>query len=175
MSAYIVHSEHIRVLVWAGLNYSRPGSPMTWHVPDPENAVSPETVHTSFGTHYRQLTHETAEAVGQILLDENVRSVNHRYNEDEGYVYEHAAPEDRRWTPAEILKAIDCYEYQACETREWTASEAYSIITGLRSTLIHTMPGYDDGPWEIVPGMRPHAVEQAMARRAEAALKAERG
>lgn len=170
MSAYIVHTEHIRTLVWAGLNYTRPGSHMTWHAPDPENAVSPETVQSSFGRHYRQLTQDSAETVGQILLDENVRSVNHRYDEDEGYVYDHAAPADRRWTPVEILKAIDCYEYQACETPEWNTSEAHAIITALRDTLGRTLPGYDNGPWEITPESRPYAVDQALARRAKDAL-----
>lgn len=172
MSAYIVHAEHIRTLVWAGLNYTRPGSHMTWHVEDPENAVSPETVEHSFGQHYRRLTQETAETVGQVLLDENVRSVNHRYNEDEMHVYEHATPADNRWTPVEILSAINCYAYQACETPEWNTSEANAIIEALRNTLIHTLPGYSDGPWEITPEAKPHAVEQAIARRAESATRA---
>lgn len=167
MSAFIVHTEHIRTLVWAGLNYTRPSNRMIWHVPDPANAVSPDTVQTSFGRSYRQLTHDTAEAVGQILLDENVRSVNYRYNEDERYVYDHAAPADRRWTPVEILRAIECYEYQACETPEWSDSEAHAIVAALRSALIRTLPGYEDGPGEIVPESQPHAVRIAMERRAQ--------
>lgn len=166
MSAFVVHIEHIRTLIWAGLNYTRPGSHMTWHVPDPENAVSPENVQSSFGRHYRQLTRDNAETIGQILLDENVRSVNHRYEEDELHVYSHAAPSDKRWTPLEILSAITCYEYQACETPEWSNSEAYAICSALRDTLVRAMPGYSDGPWEIGPDSKPHAVKKALAARA---------
>lgn len=166
MSAFTVHPEHIRTLVWAGLQYTRPGSPMTWPVTDFDNATSPETVQSSFGRHYRQLTRDTAEVVGQILLDENVRSVNYRYSEDERFVYDHATPASTRWTPVEILSAIDCYEYQACETPEWSTSEAHAICVALRHILVRTLPGYENGPWEITPDSQPHAVKQALAARA---------
>lgn len=164
MSAYTVDTEHIRTLVWAGQNFGRPHEPLTWIAP--ENPAFPETlIVTQFATH-RQLTDETAESIGQILLDENVSSVNHRYDEDEPCVYDHGTPAHTQWTAVEILSAISCYEYQASEHPEWDTSEAKTIIEALRNRLISTLPGYTDGPWEITPTTKPYAVTRREELRA---------
>lgn len=167
MSAYTVHNEHIRTLIWAGQNFGRPHEPLTWIAP--KTPAYPETLTvTELATH-RQLTTDTAESIGQILLDTNVTSVNYRYDENEPCVYDHGTPAHTQWTAVEILSAISCYEYQACEHPEWTTSEAKTIIEALRDRLISTLPGYSDGPWEITPDTKPYAVTRREELRAQMA------
>lgn len=119
-----------------------------------------------------ELTRLTADRVGQMLLTENVRSVDYRYPGGEdlpgryvmatlpGFDVEVRAPEylqpytftaspHRHWKPVEILKAIDCFEYQSCETDDWRETEAYAFCQALRSRMIDQLPGYDDAPWGI--------------------------
>lgn len=158
MSAFVVDQEHIRTLVWAGLHYSHP-SVLRWVIEDPENTPTPEGIEGIFGQTVRRLDKDTASTVGQLLLSENARSVNHRYDEDEHFVYDHGAPKHTAWTPVELLSALACYEYQACETRDWHASEARAICDSLRTVLVRALPGYGEGPWEITPDTLPASVD----------------
>ena len=48
-----------------------------------------------------------------------------------------------------MLGAINCYEYQACEHPGWKASEARSFCEALTARMIHMLPGYGNGPWEV--------------------------
>ncbi|GAB2564105.1 hypothetical protein [Leucobacter ruminantium] len=157
MSAFIVSIHHIRALVNAGLN-ARYGQPLSWRIRpltaeeragsyEPGEPWGPDAIVIS-GQLRRELTPESAELVGSILLAENQRSVNYRYDENElEYVYTHRPSRPR--TPVELLKAIDCYEYQACETPDWEDSEAAAFCEALRSHLIGDLPGYHDAPWSI--------------------------
>lgn len=163
MSAYVVHTEHIRTLIWAGIHFTT-GTDLRWAVTDPDNAANPETVERSFS--FRRLNKDTAPIVGQMLLDENTRSVNHRYDEGELYVYNHAEPASTRWNPVEILSALACYEYQACEHPGWVTSEAYAFCQALRTALVHALPGYAEGPWEIGPDSLPLNVQAHRKARA---------
>ena len=158
MSAFVVDQEHIRTLVWAGLHYSHPAT-LCWPIEDPENTPTPEGIETLFGQTIRRLDKDTASTVGQILLSENARSVNYRYDEDEHFVYDHGAPAHTAWAPVELLHALACYEYQACETPGWHRSEARAICDALRATLVRCLPGYDEGPWEITPEDLPAAID----------------
>ena len=67
MSAFIVHSEHINVLIWAGLQRVGHSGPLRWHFENP--------------TDIRELTPGNATHAGRMLLDENTASVNHLYTE----------------------------------------------------------------------------------------------
>ena len=108
----------------------------------------------------REAWHQVAAtALGQLLWDENQRSINARYpstvgNMDsapgvyatEGYKpYAHPSPFLLEQLPApeavQILKAIDCYAYQCCETEDWESSVACAIIGSLRE---QTMPRVQD-------------------------------
>jgi hypothetical protein len=89
------------------------------------------------------------DATAQLLLDENVRSVNYRYKqEDEAgkIVYQIDAPV---LTPVQIIKAAQCLEYQSCETPDWDKTMAKQLIDAIISTAITKLPGYDDAPWSI--------------------------
>ncbi len=94
---------------------------------------------------------ETVYEVADILWDENVASVCHRYSEDAAL---YPKPE---WTfglpvpysDVQILKAINCYEYQSCEHPGWQDSKARSICAALTAAVIHRLPGYSNAKWEI--------------------------
>jgi len=100
------------------------------------------------------VTADNAEEVGQILVDENYRSVNQRYQErTEGHFGK--APTYKfkgvRILPDALamLKACNCYEYQAGENDDWEQSVAYKIVNAIKEHAIRKLPGYDDAPWGI--------------------------
>ena len=148
MSAFIVSKEHIDAMVHAGLKYGRRYT-LRWRVgADPEWAGDYEAYSVAVQTQTRELTRETADRVGAMLWNENMRSVDHRYeqaNDREVYRF----TEYDKMQPVMALKLIDCYEYQSCEHDEWESSEAHAFCQALRKTLIHSLPGYDDAPWGL--------------------------
>jgi hypothetical protein len=89
----------------------------------------------------------TGQALGQMLMDENDKSINYRYAGDANantYVDELVG---RLPTPVEGLKILACYSYQSCEHPAWESSGSYEFIQRLRSVLIRALPGYDNAPW----------------------------
>lgn len=140
MSAWVVDKAHINAMIDAGLRVKYP--PMTWHHNDKPH----------------ELTAGNASEVGQMLLDECVKSVSYRYEDSKVTELlgrtdaEYLLPfEYRRFanppSPVEILKQIDCYEYQSCEHPEWESSESHSFCQALRHCTIDRLPGYDEAPW----------------------------
>ena len=149
MSAFVVGREHIRFLVSA--------------------ARSPRIVqYAPFSYYWNGQRHqlpmndrEAAAKAGQLLWNENIRSVEGRYPDcvgkpenmpgpvDEVFIYAHS----RDWTgnlePVQVLKACNCYEYQSCEHEGWKTSEARAFIEALRSEAIRALPGYETAQWEV--------------------------
>jgi hypothetical protein len=157
MSAWELPKVHIDAMLTAGLAYQQLG-PVQWFWPPirEEEGVcergqpwGPECVRLA-QERKRQLTPKTAGHVGAMLLAENRRSVNHRYDEEEieePYTFDLLPG---RVDPVVVLKAIQCYEYQTCEHPEWESSEAKEFCDALRGRMIHNLPGYDRGPgWPI--------------------------
>lgn len=156
MSCFEVGSTHIDALLTAGLNVGRYG-PLRWYVPSDDTEGDyeqgepwgPEAI-KHYQQRRRELTEETAGMVGAMLVAENRRSVDYRYDEaeeEEPYVFNAL---QGRPDPVVVLKAIACYEYQACETPDWEESEAYAFCQALRHRMIGALPGYDDADgWEV--------------------------
>ena len=122
------------------------GSPFSWY----------------HNEHRRELyctDYDGAAKAGQMLWDENVKSVRHRYPDcdDElpgpigcDYQYgEHNAYQNGHIDPVAVLKACDGYEYQSCEHEGWEESEAKAFVDALRHRAWHALPGYADADWEI--------------------------
>jgi len=90
-------------------------------------------------------------AVGQLLLDENVRSVNCRYKEENVQEpYTHRC--QPYYSPMMIVKSCQCYSYQSCEHDGWETSLAKAIIDALESKytmIILKKHGYENEPWGI--------------------------
>lgn len=105
------------------------------------------------------LTEETADRIGQMLIDENVESVGCRYEGSD--LVNLPGPNTAEWLipfkfvytmerlPAiETLKIIACYEYQSCEHDGWKDSEAKCFCNALIKNAIQRLPGYEEAPWE---------------------------
>ena len=162
MSAWMVSSTHIDVLLTAGLAWHPLESrrPMRWL----SRSLTPEEVEASheagepwgpgavaiFGELRRELTEESAGWVGAMLLARNRASVDHRYAESEleqPYEYRRLGG---HVDPVVVLKAVDCFEYQASEDPLWADSEAKRFCSVLRGVAIAKLPGYADGPgWGV--------------------------
>lgn len=167
MSAWVVSHEHISALInaadrhagkyhgqfdWAHKNdrytLQRCGS-------DGQEPIYRWNTEEVIGTHYRV----TPQTLGQMLLDECLRSVWYRYPDDTldglpGYmenspraVYRHHS--DMHVTTIAAIKNAHCYDYQSCEHPEWEESVAAAFIANLVSSLTHDLPGYDEAPWGL--------------------------
>lgn len=140
----MVDAAHIDAMLTAGIDAKPYGC--RWETDADENQVPGETIRHG----YRTLDYLNADHVGAMLLAENRRSVNDRYDEDEiEDLYTYRPLRHSTCTPVDILKAISCYEYQSCETEGWQGSEARRFCAALRDAMIGKLPGYDAAPWEI--------------------------
>ncbi len=157
MSAFIVDAEHIHVLLWAGLQVPNHHDALRWYFGNP--------------TDRHELTTDTADAVGQMLVNENRNSVNYHYNNDPGAIeYSFAQPMHNDWSTTEVLKAIHCYEHQASDAPKWHTSEAHAFCKALERHLIETLPDYHKAPWAITAeGADPHPSPGAPADTTNAA------
>jgi hypothetical protein len=140
MSAYIVSKGHIRFLVEAAGRLSR--DPVTWFHNGRHRQLS------------RFIKSDTANALtpnqlGALLWEENVRSVDERYREENGVgAYEHvrsSLPID----PIQVFASLRCYEYQSCEHEGWETSEAKAICDAIKDAAIRVLPGSDDTEWGV--------------------------
>lgn len=123
MSAFIVDNNHINVIV-------------SWFI----NPVSSQQAWIKVGDDYNHLTRENAAQVAQILMIQNVRSVDSRYKEENGYNYEFKyITNAKAYSIGEIAMALDGLEYQSCETDDYYQTNAYEIIGMLRKCLLNTL------------------------------------
>lgn len=159
MSAYMVSKAHIDAMLTGATRYSRPYG-LSWYV----------------GHERHELRYDNLDAIGQMLVDANLRSIHARYPDcrtnpdntpgpiarywDVPYVHETRAD----FSPVELLKAIDCFEYQACEDDDWETSEAHACCAALRHILIRVLPGYESAPWGIDEDTVPAEVAKARTK-----------
>jgi hypothetical protein len=145
MSAWVVSKEHIDVILAAAIAAAE--EPFTWAEPLRD---------------VRFFDNEPDELarLGELLLQENVRSVRARYAHKpdvnrmipswalEPYVFDDPGFVP---TPVEGLRALDCLEYQSSEHRAWETSEAKAFCEALRQRLTMQLPGYKQAPWVWEP------------------------
>lgn len=149
MSAYIVEREHIDYLVGAALAEAKLCR-MKW-LQDGELV---------------EITKETADQLGQMLWDENIKSVKCRYSGEsvetlpgsEGGSHVYRFRDRFRQTGAfytvQVAKAIHCLNYQSCEHDGWEASDAHAFLKVLEASVTAGMPypasetpGYSEAKW----------------------------
>jgi hypothetical protein len=120
MSAFIVSKRHIDYLVQAAHVYTEkvylPG-----YKYDPARVISLDIP-------------EDMDRLGQILWDENFKSVNYLYDE-EGVAPEYHFAAGPGIEMYQVLNSLACYEYQACEHPEWEKSDAWYICQYLRKDV----------------------------------------
>ena len=140
MSAFIVSKGHIRFLVEAAGRLAR--DPVSWYHDGRRRQLSrfikkesPDTL--------------TPNELGALLWEENIKSVDHRYSEENGVgAYEHVRtllPID----PVQVFASLACYEYQSCEHPEWETSEAKVICDAIKDAAIRALPGSDATVWGV--------------------------
>jgi len=131
MSAELLDHRHINYLVTFATTYD--------HAPMP----------TYYWKGERHNIHMRRDEVGQILWDENYRSVNHRYNEDNGAPEFHTRPlkSPDKFDPVQALKAANGYVYQSCESPDYYETEAHAIIQVIKAKAIRNLPGYEEAEW----------------------------
>lgn len=140
MSAFVVSKLHIDGLIKAGLELTRPSERLRWHWDNPGRSA--------------WLDVETADRVGQMLWDENLRSVNYRYTEQTEvptYTYERlpGLVTVQQHLPV-VFKMLHCYEYQSCEAPDWRKTQAYAFVRSFTDRLTSMIPGYDRAEgWEL--------------------------
>ena len=133
MSAFVVNNDHISAMVELAVGRGASTDAVYW---DEKGDGHPERVQR-----------EDFDRIGQLLLDENVRSVNARYKTDDVGVFVDA-PFLQGATPVEGLKLVVCYEYQSCEHPEWEQSAAFRLCEAITRKLVRQVPGFEDAPWE---------------------------
>ncbi|MEB3035149.1 hypothetical protein [[Mycobacterium] nativiensis] len=151
MSSFVVHTEHIHVMIWAGLKRTAgPSYPLRWFHGNPERVDVLDVT--------------TVDNVGRMLLAANVAAVNSRYNEDSAVQdYQYRRPQQTSWSAGELLNAIHCYEYQASDDPDWTTTEAYQFCRALERHIMNDVPDYTNGPWAITPNALPAAQQRREA------------
>jgi hypothetical protein len=155
MSVHIVDHEHIRVLVWAGLRPSAAG-PLQWAFLERDEDWDEDEDGLDAGeARGRELTPDTAAAVGAMLVAQNERVVGERYAEEPGEEawhrdYVHAAPVHDTWSAVELIKAIEYYRYQSFTDEEYDdagASESLQFLNRLIMRVVDTLPGRREPGW----------------------------
>lgn len=88
-----------------------------------------------------------------MLYAENVRSVNHRYQNEtpEEPIAFTWSEIDRapKLLPVQVIKACQCLEYQSCETEDWKETPSKKLLDRIKNAAIHALPGYEEAAWSI--------------------------
>lgn len=134
MSCDIVPKEHIDVMCWAlatfnnGAEYAR--TVMTlFHEDGVREYVKFLDIPRPHPAGMNRL--------GQILMEENYRSVNARYRENTPCPeYRWAPPVSDEWSCEEVLRAIRGYEYQSTAAGDWDKSLAKQVCDKVREACV---------------------------------------
>lgn len=128
MSAFIVSDSHINALV----RYASRHNVRVFH-------SNPLTM-------FRVQDNEQEAA--SLLLDENVKSVNSRYADEQtmSIIYDRAAS---ILTAIEAIKAAQCLRYQSCEHSDYEDSIAFKLIEAIIRDAIPRLDGYEQAAWAI--------------------------
>jgi len=95
----------------------------------------------------------------RILWSENVKSVNHRYNENNRTLFSknNLVLPDTNISMETLTKQIHCWEYQTCEHKGYNKSKAWRMMCDLQVAILtylmykqdpHKKP-YDGAKWGI--------------------------
>jgi hypothetical protein len=154
MSAYIVDRGTIAYLVEAGRHFDTASSPLIW-------SKATKAIAGSCGAQAVLVPGMMDPAeVGQMLWDENIRSIEYRYPDtvaskdypggpcgDSLRYSEHRVPPFRIFTVPQVIMTAKCFAYQACETNDWERSEAHSYIEALKSLAVESLAHAEGTQW----------------------------
>ena len=128
MSAFIVSDTHINALV---------------------RYASRHNVRAFYGNPLAMFqVKDNEQAAAELLLAENVKSVNYRYRDNEvmSITYDRGAP---ILTAIQAIKAAQCLRYQSCECDDFEESIAFKLIEAIIADAIPRLDGYEAAQWGI--------------------------
>jgi len=128
MSAFIVSDTHINALV---------------------RYASRHNVRAFYGNPLAMFqVKDNEQATAELLLAENVKSVNYRYRDNEvmSITYDRGAP---ILTAIQAIKAAQCLRYQSCECDDFEESIAFKLIEAIIADAIPRLDGYESAQWGI--------------------------
>lgn len=160
MSCFIVPKAHIDVMCWAlaAFNYGSqyPRTAMTLFHAD-------GVMERAEFLNGSRPDRAGMDRLGQILMEENYRSVNARYGESEPCPeYRWTPPESDEWSCEEVLSATRGYEYQSCEAPDWDKSLAKQVCDQIKEACVNKIVRHAEArcdhvefAWVISPGDEP--------------------
>lgn len=95
----------------------------------------------------------SAEEIGQQLLDENYKSVNYRYDEDEEparFAFKRKGNimiVNSGYTDTEVWGCIRCWKYQSCEHPDDERGRVWGYVDSLEYHLMEK--AFPDAPWGL--------------------------
>ena len=91
---------------------------------------------------------DNEQVAAELLLAENVKSVNFRYRDNEvmSITYDRGAP---ILTAIQAIKAAQCLRYQSCECDDFEESIAFKLIEAIITDAIPRLNGYESAQWAI--------------------------
>jgi hypothetical protein len=99
----------------------------------------------------------TAMECADLLLRENIRSVDHRYSETNAAAEPFTAAEIQAapaLSPVEALKSAACLNYQSCECDDYDATPAARLVNAIAEHAralgaSNRSPAYERAPWGL--------------------------
>lgn len=135
MSAFTLPDNHISAIIGYAVRHNAIGYAMF-----------------AIDMHYdRNPSPEQLREIGQILLDENYRSVNTRYREEEQtprFIYNPRFENGKCLTHKQVINAIRCYDYQSCETNDYNSSPAAKFVSSIKNSAVERLVR-DDPTWVV--------------------------
>lgn len=135
MSAFFVGVDHINAMLTVA-------KALKVYVPSPTE-----------GEPYRQadrLPQESFDALGRLLIEENIKSLAARYPDDYAKLlnkfkvddYKFVEDDDflQRHALTDAIHLVECYEYQSCEHDGWEGSWAHKFSNALARKAALTIP-----------------------------------
>ena len=147
MSAYICNPEHFGILAAYAVR---------------NDCAVYEWQHSRKNT--LEVKIDTAQRIAKGLARENIRSVAHRYGDDNlpgpcmtpadieeaAAIYAaHFIVNPQALRPIDVLKLCQSWDYQSSETDDWKDSLAWQQVDWIRNAAIRQLPGYEDADWSF--------------------------
>ena len=146
MSSFIVSDAHVRELACFLASDTLDGLRRLCHVFELQDRNGKELHAAGFVEQ-----DVVAEAIANILLQENWKAYNIRYREDGEPERLHVSLGDctyRKVTdPATLAKMVSCFRYQCAEYDGYENSKAYRLTERVLDKIVEGLPGYDSAPW----------------------------
>lgn len=151
MSAHMEDKAHFDVLVTHGLSNKTEGRfmrpmderPLVWSWNGEWYSLNPDN---------KWATYLSPDDVGQMLYDENFKSVGYRYDNDETMTGQHETYEYdpvQPLTAEQVAFACRGYIYQSCEHPEFYKSNAYAYVMALIASMADAMTPQHVSTWSI--------------------------